>query len=208
MNINENFLKIESSYLFSNIAKKVKAYTKANPDKEIIRLGIGDVTRPLAPACIEAMHKAVDEMADEKTFRGYPPEYGYDFLLNAINENDYRSRGIELDNSEIFVSDGAKSDTGNIGDIFSLDNKVAICDPVYPVYVDTNVMSGRSGEKDENGKYICRERYSGSYSRSFYVGDAVTEQDISAKFENGTLKLTVPKKEALPEKQNKYIAIG
>ena len=121
MNINENFLKIESSYLFSNIAKKVKAYTKANPDKEIIRLGIGDVTRPLAPACIEAMHKAVDEMADEKTFRGYPPEYGYDFLLNAINENDYRSRGIELDNSEIFVSDGAKSDTGNIGDIFSLD---------------------------------------------------------------------------------------
>lgn len=153
MNINENFLKIESSYLFSNIAKKVKAYTKANPDKEIIRLGIGDVTRPLAPACIEAMHKAVDEMADEKTFRGYPPEYGYDFLLNAINENDYRSRGIELDNSEIFVSDGAKSDTGNIGDIFSLDNKVAICDPVYPVYVDTNVMSGRSGEKDENGKW-------------------------------------------------------
>ena len=107
MNINENFLKIESSYLFSNIAKKVKAYTKANPDKEIIRLGIGDVTRPLAPACIEAMHKAVDEMADEKTFRGYPPEYGYDFLLNAINENDYHSRGIELDNSEIFVSDGA-----------------------------------------------------------------------------------------------------
>ena len=99
------------------------------------------------------MHKAVDEMADEKTFRGYPPEYGYDFLLNAINENDYRSRGIELDNSEIFVSDGAKSDTGNIGDIFSLDNKVAICDPVYPVYVDTNVMSGRSGEKDENGKW-------------------------------------------------------
>ena len=153
MNINENFLKIESSYLFSNIAKKVKAYTKANPDKEIIRLGIGDVTRPLAPACIEAMHKAVDEMADEKTFRGYPPEYGYDFLLNAINENDYRSRGIELDNSEIFVSDGAKSDTGNIGDIFSLDNKVEICDPVYPVYVDTNVMSGRSGEKDENGKW-------------------------------------------------------
>ena len=153
MNINENFLKIESSYLFSNIAKKVKAYTKANPDKEIIRLGIGDVTSPLAPACIEAMHKAVDEMADEKTFRGYPPEYGYDFLLNAINENDYRSRGIELDNSEIFVSDGAKSDTGNIGDIFSLDNKVAICDPVYPVYVDTNVMSGRSGEKDENGKW-------------------------------------------------------
>ena len=143
MNINENFLKIESSYLFSNIAKKVKAYTKANPDKEIIRLGIGDVTRPLAPACIEAMHKAVDEMADEKTFRGYPPEYGYDFLLNAINENDYRSRGIELDNSEIFVSDGAKSDLGNILDLFDTDNSVLVPDPVYPVYVDTNLMAGR-----------------------------------------------------------------
>lgn len=153
MKFNENFLKIESSYLFSNIAKKVKAYTQANPDKDIIRLGIGDVTRPLAPACIKAMHNATDEMASADTFRGYPPEYGYDFLLNAINENDYKARGIELDNSEIFVSDGAKSDTGNIGDIFSLDNKVAVCDPVYPVYVDTNVMSGRSGVKTPEGKW-------------------------------------------------------
>lgn len=153
MKLNENFLKIESSYLFSNIAKKVKAYSDANPDKSIIRLGIGDVTRPLAPACVKAMHKAADEMASADTFRGYPPEYGYDFLLDAINENDYRQRGVELDNSEIFVSDGAKSDTGNIGDIFSLDNRVAICDPVYPVYVDTNVMSGRSGEKTAEGKW-------------------------------------------------------
>lgn len=151
MKINENFLKIESSYLFSNIAKKVKAYSAANPDKEIIRLGIGDVTRPLAPACIEAMHKAVDEMANAETFQGYPPEYGQDFLLDAILENDYKARGIDLDKTEIFVSDGAKSDCGNIGDIFSLDNCVAVCDPVYPVYVDTNVMMGRAGDKTENG---------------------------------------------------------
>ena len=151
MKINENFLKIESSYLFSNIAKKVKAYSEAHPDKEIIRLGIGDVTRPLAPACIEAMHKAVDEMAHAETFQGYPPEYGQDFLIEAILENDYKARGVDLDKTEIFVSDGAKSDCGNIGDIFSLDNRVAVCDPVYPVYVDTNVMSGRAGDKTENG---------------------------------------------------------
>ena len=151
MKINDNFLKIQSSYLFSNIAKKVNAYVAANPDKPIIRLGIGDVTRPLADACIEAMHKAVDEMANEKTFMGYPPEYGHKWLLDAINDNDYKARGVELDNSEIFVSDGAKSDCGNIGDIFSTDNKVAVCDPVYPVYVDTNVMSGRSGDKTAEG---------------------------------------------------------
>lgn len=146
MKINDNFLKIQSSYLFSNIAKKVNAYTAANPDKPIIRLGIGDVTRPLAPACITAMHKAVDDMADEKTFMGYPPEYGHKWILNAIAENDYRARGVEIDESEIFLSDGAKSDCGNIGDILSVDNKVAVCDPVYPVYVDTNVMAGRSGD--------------------------------------------------------------
>lgn len=146
MKINDNFLKIQSSYLFSNIAKKVNAYTAANPDKPIIRLGIGDVTRPLAPACITAMHKAVDDMADEKTFMGYPPEYGHKWILNAIAENDYRARGVDIDESEIFLSDGAKSDCGNIGDILSVDNKVAVCDPVYPVYVDTNVMAGRSGD--------------------------------------------------------------
>ena len=145
MKINENFLKIQSSYLFSNIAKKVNAYTAANPDKPIIRLGIGDVTRPLADECITAMHKAVDDMANEKTFMGYPPEYGHNWLLNAINDNDYKARGVDLDISEIFVSDGAKSDCGNIGDIFSVENRVAVCDPVYPVYVDTNVMAGRSG---------------------------------------------------------------
>lgn len=146
MKINDNFLKIQSSYLFSNIAKKVNAYVADNPDKPIIRLGIGDVTRPLAPACIEAMHKATDDMADEKTFMGYPPEYGHKWILNAIAENDYRQRGVPIDESEIFLSDGAKSDCGNIGDILSVDNKVAVCDPVYPVYVDTNVMAGRAGD--------------------------------------------------------------
>ncbi|MEG1835831.1 MAG: LL-diaminopimelate aminotransferase [Oscillospiraceae bacterium] len=153
MQINENYLKLQSSYLFSNIAGKVKAYSLENPNKKIIRLGIGDVTRPLAPACIEAMHKATDEMANEDTFRGYPPEYGQDFLIEAIRKNDFLAYGVEIGDTEIFVSDGAKSDTGNIGDIFAVDNKVAICDPVYPVYVDTNVMAGRSGNLLENGEW-------------------------------------------------------
>lgn len=144
--INKNFLKLQSNYLFSDIAKKVAAYKEENPSADIISLGIGDVTRPLIPACIKAMHKAVDEMANADTFRGYPPEQGYDFLLEAIVKNDYLDRGVELDKSEVFVSDGAKCDCGNIGDIFGTDNVVAVCDPVYPVYVDTNVMAGRAGE--------------------------------------------------------------
>lgn len=144
MKINSNFLKLESSYLFSTVARKQREYQAAHPDKEVIRLSIGDVTKPLAPAVIEAMHKAVDEMADEATFRGYPPEYGYDFILEAIQKNDYEARGVDIAKDEIFLSDGAKSDCGNIGDIFSTDNKVAICDPVYPVYLDSNVMSGRT----------------------------------------------------------------
>ena len=153
MKVNENFLKIKSSYLFSGIARKVREYREAHPEKagEIISLGIGDVTRPLAPAVIDAMHKAVEEMAHAETFHGYPPEYGQDFLLEAILENDYRAHGVELETTEIFVSDGAKSDCGNIGDIFAEDNKVAVCDPVYPVYVDTNVMSGRAGDPAEHG---------------------------------------------------------
>lgn len=153
MKINDNFLKIEGSYLFATVAKKQKEYQKANPDKEVIRLSIGDVTRPLVPAVIEAMHKAVDEMANEETFQGYPPAYGYDFLLDAIQKNDYAARGVDITTDEIFVSDGAKSDCGNIGDIFSVDNKVAICDPVYPVYLDSNIMDGRSGDKGENGLF-------------------------------------------------------
>ncbi len=153
MKINENFLKIESSYLFSTVAKKQREYQKAHPDADVIRLSIGDVTKPLAPVVIDAMHKAVDEMANEETFRGYPPEYGYDFVLNAIQKHDYADRGLDIATDEIFLSDGAKSDCGNIGDIFSVDNKVAICDPVYPVYIDTNVMSGRSGNKGEDGLF-------------------------------------------------------
>ncbi|MBS6628044.1 MAG: LL-diaminopimelate aminotransferase [Clostridiales bacterium] len=153
MKINDNFLKLESSYLFSSIAKKVAAYQQAHPEADVIRLGIGDVTRPLAPAVIEAMHKAVDEMADEKTFRGYPPEYGYDFLLKAIQQNDYAARGVQIGTDEIFVSDGAKSDCGNIGDILDAGNRVAVCDPIYPVYVDTNIMAGRSGDKMPDGRF-------------------------------------------------------
>ena len=144
MKANENFLKLESSYLFSTVAKKQREYQQANPDKEVIRLSIGDVTKPLAPAVIEAMHKAVDEMANEESFRGYPPEHGYDFLVDAIDKHDQADRGLDIEKDEIFVSDGAKSDCGNIGDIFGEGNKIAICDPVYPVYYDSNVMSGRT----------------------------------------------------------------
>ncbi len=144
--INENFLNLQESYLFSTIAKKVAKYSEQNKDRKIIKLGIGDVTRPIVPACIEAMHKAVDEMGTMEGFRGYGPEQGYEFLRKAIIENDYKKRGIDLEEDEIFVSDGAKCDCGNIVDIFAKDNKVAITDPVYPVYLDTNVMSGRSGK--------------------------------------------------------------
>ena len=139
--------------MFATVAKKQKAYQEAHPEADVIRLSIGDVTRPLCPVVIDAMHKAVDEMAHEETFRGYPPEYGYDFILDAIQKNDYLDRGIDIAKDEIFLSDGAKSDCGNIGDIFSVDNKVAICDPVYPVYLDTNIMAGRSGEKNDDGSW-------------------------------------------------------
>lgn len=151
--VNENYTKLPGSYLFSEIARKVNEFKAANPNANIIRLGIGDVTNPLPPACIEAMHKAVDEMADASTFRGYGPEQGYDFLLNAIIENDYKTLGLDIQSDEIFVSDGSKSDTGNIGDILGTDNIIAITDPVYPVYVDTNVMAGRAGELGKDGKW-------------------------------------------------------
>lgn len=146
--VNENYLKLQGSYLFSTIAKKVNAYAASNPDKKIIRLGIGDVTLPLVPVVTDALQKAVEEMGDQKTFRGYAPDLGYDFLRNAIVTNDYRARGCEIEADEIFVSDGAKSDSGNIQEIFALDNRIAVCDPVYPVYVDTNVMAGRTGVFD------------------------------------------------------------
>jgi len=144
--INDNYLKLPGSYLFSTIAKKVQAFSEANPDKEIIRLGIGDVTQPLSAAVIEALHKAVDEMGRAETFHGYAPDLGYSFLREAIAANDYAARGCEISSDEIFISDGAKSDSGNIGDIFSVDNKIAVCDPVYPVYIDTNAMAGRTGD--------------------------------------------------------------
>ena len=148
--INENYLKLPGSYLFSNIAKKVNAYQSENPEAQILRLGIGDITQPLAPAIIEALHKAVDEMANAETFHGYAPDLGYEFLRSAIAKNDYKDRGCDIAADEIFVSDGAKCDSGNIQEIFGLDNKIAVCDPVYPVYVDTNVMAGRSGEYNPN----------------------------------------------------------
>ena len=144
--INENFLELQDSYLFSTIAKKVAKYTEEHPDKKIIKLGIGDVTKPIVPACIEAMKKAVEEMGTAQGFRGYGPEQGYEFLREEISKKDYKARNIDISVNEIFVSDGSKCDCGNIVDIFAQDNKVAITDPVYPVYLDTNVMSGRSGK--------------------------------------------------------------
>ncbi len=144
--INENYLKLQGSYLFSTIAKKVNEYKENNKDAKVIRLGIGDVTQPIVPAIIEALHAAVDEMGTIEGFHGYGPDQGYEFLRETIAREDSKSRGCNIDADEIFVSDGAKCDVGNIQEIFGVDNKVAICDPVYPVYVDTNVMAGRSGE--------------------------------------------------------------
>lgn len=150
--VNEHYLKLSNNYLFVDIAKKVNAYKVSHPKAHVISLGIGDVTRPLVPAVIEAMHKAVDEMAEKATFRGYGPERGYDFLREAIIKNDFLPRGIHLDPNEIFINDGAKSDTGNIGDIVRWDNSIGMTDPVYPVYIDSNVMCGRAGVF-ENGSW-------------------------------------------------------
>ena len=150
--VNDNYLKLPGSYLFAAIGKKVNTYAGLHPDKKIIRLGIGDVTQPLAPAIIKALHSAVDEMADAATFKGYAPDLGYEFLRNAIVEGDFASRGCDIQADEIFVSDGAKCDRGNIQELFSLDNKIAVCDPVYPVYVDSNVMAGRTGTYDADAE--------------------------------------------------------
>ncbi len=150
--VNENYLKLKASYLFVDIAKRVAAFTAAHPEKKVIRMGIGDVTRPLPPVCIKALHEAADEMAAEATFKGYGPEAGYEFLREAIAENDYRARGCQIGADEIFVSDGAKCDTANIQELFAGDIKIAVPDPVYPVYVDTNVMAGRTGE-NVGGRY-------------------------------------------------------
>ncbi|NHM15138.1 LL-diaminopimelate aminotransferase [Eggerthellaceae bacterium zg-887] len=150
--INDNFTKLPGSYLFSEIGRRTAAYQEAHPEAKLIKMGIGDVTLPLAPAVVAAMHEGVDDLAAAETFHGYGPEQGYDFLRTAIAEADFRARGVEIDDDEIFVSDGAKSDCGNIGDILSLDSRVAVCDPVYPVYVDTNAMAGRAGDYDEDAQ--------------------------------------------------------
>lgn len=165
--INNNFTKIRESYLFSEIAHKVADYKASHADASIISLGIGDVTRPLCPSVIQALHKAVDEMADEKTFRGYGPEQGYKFLIEKIIKHDYASRGIKLDADEVFISDGAKSDLGNIGDLFDFGNLVAVTDPVYPVYVDSNVMAGRAGILEKNGRWSSIEYLSCSSENKF-----------------------------------------
>lgn len=151
--INDNFCRLPESYLFSEVARRINAFKEANPEADVIRMGIGDVTLPLCPAAIEAMHKAVDDESRTETFHGYGPEQGYPFLRDAIAENDYRARGINIAADEIFVSDGAKSDTGNIGDLLDADNVVALTDPVYPVYADTNVMAGRAGELNADGSW-------------------------------------------------------
>lgn len=151
--VNENYLKLPGSYLFSEIARRVNQFKKDNPDADIIRMGIGDVTRPLVPAVVEAMHKAVDEMGKPETFRGYGPEQGYEFLAGKIIEHDFQPRGVELTTDEVFISDGAKSDTANFQELFALNNILAVTDPVYPVYVDSNVMAGRTGLPDENGRF-------------------------------------------------------
>jgi LL-diaminopimelate aminotransferase len=151
--INEHYAKLPASYLFPEIGRRVRAFAAAHPDAKVIRLGIGDVTEPLAPAIVEAMHAAVDEMSTRETFRGYGPEQGYDFLVNAILEHDYKARGVELAADEIFVSDGSKCDSGNVQEIFALGAKIAVTDPVYPVYVDSNVMAGRTAAVGADGRY-------------------------------------------------------
>ncbi len=152
--INENFLKLKAGYLFPEIGRRVRAFKQAHPEARVISMGIGDVTQPLTPAVVEAMHRAVDEMGRQETFRGYDDSgVGYEFLRQAIIDNDFKARGVEIDLDEVFVSDGAKSDTGNMQEIFGLDNTVAVADPVYPVYVDTNVMAGRTGPARDGGQY-------------------------------------------------------
>jgi LL-diaminopimelate aminotransferase len=153
MHINDHYLKLKAGYLFPEIGRRVKAFSEANPSAKIIRMGIGDATEPLALAVVEAMHRAVDEMSRQETFRGYPPEQGYAFLREAVAKHDFQARGCDISAEEIFISDGAKCDTGNILDILGPDNTIAVTDPVYPVYVDTNVMAGHTGQADERGQY-------------------------------------------------------
>ncbi len=176
--INDNFTRLPASYLFSEVARRVSAYAEANPGVEIIRMGIGDVTRPLCLAVIEALHAAVDDEARGETFHGYGPEQGYAFLTEKISEYDYRRRGIDISPDEIFISDGAKSDTGNIGDILSTANRVAVTDPVYPVYVDTNVMAGRAGERGADGRWSWIEYLPCTAENSFVPALPTGKPDV------------------------------
>lgn len=174
--INDNYQKLPGSYLFSTIAKKVAAFTEANPDKQIIRLGIGDVTQPLTEPVIRALHSAVDEMADGATFHGYAPDLGYAFLRETIAREDFLSRGCEIAADEIFVSDGAKCDSGNIQELFAVDNRIAVCDPVYPVYVDSNVMAGRTGTYDAATGYWSDVIYMPCTESNGFVADLPKER--------------------------------
>ena len=195
--INENYLKLPGSYLFSTIAKKVAAYQNENPDAKVIRLGIGDGTLPLAPAVISALHSAVDEMAAAETFKGYAPDLGYEFLRSTIAENDYRARGVQIGIDEIFISDGAKSDSGNIGDIFSQNNKIAVCDPVYPVYVDTNVMAGRTGLYNAERGMFDGIIYMPCTAENNFIPEIPSEKPdiIYLCFPNNPTGTTIPKAE-------------
>ncbi len=176
--LNENFLKLEASYLFSEIARRVSAFSKANPDRDLIRLGIGDVTNPLAPAVVNAFHAGVDEMASESTFRGYGPEQGYDFLRETISEHDFAARNAEISAEEIFISDGAKCDTGNFQELFAADSIIAVPDPVYPVYVDTNVMAGRTGTFAD-GRYSGLVYLEGTAENNFVPPPPDTHVDVA-----------------------------
>ena len=195
--VNDNYLKLPGSYLFSTIAKKVKEYKETNPDKDVISLGIGDVTRPLAPAIIESLHKAVDEMAVKETFKGYAPDLGYEFLRSAIVKNDFEVRGAKISIDEIFVSDGAKSDSGNIQEIFSSDNKIAVCDPVYPVYVDTNAMAGRTGTYNKETELWTNVIYMPCKAENNFAPELPekTPDIIYLCFPNNPTGATIPKTE-------------
>ena len=177
--INQNYLKLPGSYLFSTIAAKVREYSEAHPEAEIIRLGIGDVTQPIAPSVIRALHAAVDEMGNAETFRGYAPDLGYEFLRDVIAQKDYRESGCDIASDEIFVSDGAKCDCANIQEIFGMDNKIAVCDPVYPVYVDSNVMAGRTGEYDPETQRFGNVIYMPCTAENGFAPDLPAERSVN-----------------------------
>lgn len=195
LSINQNYLNLQGSYLFTEIAHRIDAYRSTEPDKKIIRLGIGDVTLPIVPAIVSAMHKAVDEMGTAEGFHGYGPEQGYDFLRDRIAENDYKKRGCDISADEIFISDGAKCDAGNIQEIFGKDNRVAVCDPVYPVYVDTNVMAGRSGTFDKTKGVYTDIIYLPCEESNSFMPDLPTEVPdlIYLCFPNNPTGMTISK---------------